>query len=426
LKVSSEKIEGCRVALNIEVEPEEMEKALEGAYRRLVSKTIVPGFRKGKAPRPMLERHIGREALVKDALDRLVPELYEQAIKEQEIGAIGQPEMEMTQAEPPIFKATVPVRPVVELGDYRAIKVTPEAVEITDDEVNEVLENLRHTQALWEPVEREAHLGDLVAIDVEGMVEGKTVLDNKGSQYQLSPNSAMPVPGFAEQIVGMRMGEEKAFILPFPEDFSTAELVGKECHFRASISEVKEEHLPELDDEFVKGLGQDLETLEQLRERIANNLKAVAEQEAKSKLESQVMEAVVGLANLEFPAILTEQEIDRMAREQTIRFGGITEEEFRHQARPVAERRIANSLVIGKVCEEEKIEVNGAETDAEVERRVQSAGEQGEQTRQTFSSPEARESLQNELLTRKTIDRLIELATTEDVGPGEEIYGESA
>ena len=170
MKVSSERIEGCQVILNIEVEPEEMEKALERAYRRLVNRVAVPGFRKGKAPRIMLERHIGKETLVNEAFERLIPESCDRAIKEAEINAIAQPELSVTQVDPPIFKATVPVRPVVELGDYRVIKVTPETVEITEDNVEGALENLRHSQASWEPVERAACFDDLVTLDVEGTV----------------------------------------------------------------------------------------------------------------------------------------------------------------------------------------------------------------------------------------------------------------
>jgi trigger factor len=281
LKVSSERIEGCQVALNIEVEPAEMEEALAKAYRRLVNRIVVPGFRKGKAPRVMLERHIGHESLVSEALDRLVPELYEKAIKDQGIDAIGQPEMEMTQAEPPIFKAVVPVKPVVELGDYHVIRATPEMVEITDDKVEEALENLRHVHASWEPVEREARFGDMVALDVMGTVEGNTVLDRKGSTYHITEGSTAPVPGFAEQLVDMKAGEEKQFTLSFPKDHSTKELAGKDCLFKASVSEIKEAHLPELNDEFVKGLNENLETVDQLRERIASNLQAAAERETR-------------------------------------------------------------------------------------------------------------------------------------------------
>ncbi|MBT9158901.1 MAG: trigger factor [Dehalococcoidia bacterium] len=426
MKVSSERIEGCQVALNIEAEPEEMERALEGAYRRLVKKAAVPGFRKGKAPRTMLERNLGRAALVNEAWERLVPELYEQAVKEQGIEALAQPHLEVTQVDPLMFKATVPVRPVVELGDYRSIKVTPETVEITEENITEAMERLRRTQVLWEPVEREARLGDLVAIDVEGSVEGKPLPDSRSELYHLLPDSKTPVPGFAGQIEGMKAGEGKEFILPFPEDHPNSKLAGKDCLFKVSISEVKEEHLPELDDEFAKSLGHDLETMDQLREKIAGNLKAAADSEARNKLERQVVEAMVGLANLEFSAVLTEREVERMAQQQAmalgvdlgayLRFRNLTEEKFRGQLRTVAEKRVASALILQKVVEEEKMEVSDWEVNVEVERLVKDAGENGKRVREA-TSPEAWESLRDQLLSRKVIDFLVRIATSEDDRP---------
>jgi trigger factor len=421
LKISSDRIEGCQVVLNVEAEAEEMERALEGTYRRLVKQAIVPGFRKGKAPRPMLERHFGRTALLNDASERLVPELYEQAIKGQGIEAFGSPQVEITHLDPLTFKATVPVRPVVELGDYRSVKVTPKTVEITGDQIDEAMINLRRRQALWEPVEREARMGDVVGIYIESWVEGNTLLD-KRSEWYLLADSTLPVPGFAAQIEGMKAGDEKEFTLPFPEDHSNFELAGKNCLFKVSISEVKEEHLPELNDEFAKSLGEEVETMDQLREKVAGNLKAVADGDARNKLERQVVEAVVGQANLEFPAIVVGLEIDRMVQQQMIALGGVhiddylklrnlTSEQYRDQLQPVAEKRVANSLVLKKVAQEEKMEVGESEIDAEIRRRVENAGDEGERVQEMLSSPKARDSLREELLQRKAIDFLVGIAT---------------
>ena len=423
MKISSERIEGCQVVLNIEAETEEMERALEGTYLRLAKQAVVPGFRKGKAPRSMLERHVGRTALLNDAWDRLVPELYEQAVKEQSIEVFGQPQVEVTQDDPLIFKATVAVRPVVELGDYRAIKVTPEVVEITADNIDEALERLRRTQVVWEPVEREACLGDVVALNVKGSIEGNTLLDKEDELYHVSADSTAPVPGFAGQIVGMKSGDEKEFSLPLPEDDSNPELSGKDCLFKVSISEVKEEHLPQLNDEFAKSLDQDVETMDQLREKISDSLKTATDSEARNKLERQVIEAVVGQANLEFPAVMTKLEIDRMIQQQMMVLGGadieeylklrnLTIEQYRDQLRPSAEKRVANSLILEKVAEAEKMEASDSEVDAEVARRVEDARENREQVQEMLNTPRARESLRDDLISRKTIDFLVGIATT--------------
>ncbi|MFP4641660.1 MAG: trigger factor [Dehalococcoidia bacterium] len=423
MKASAERIEGCQVVLNVEAEPEEMEKSLESAYRRLVNRVEVPGFRKGKAPRPLLERHIGRDALVGEALDKLVPDLYEKALEEQEVDAIGQPEMEMVQLDPAIFKATVPVQPVVELGDYTSISATPEEVNVTEEDVNEAIDNLRRNQASWEPVEREARFGDSVTIDVQGTIDGETVLDNKQQAYTLTEGSTSPLPGFVDQIVEMQIGEEKEFPLMVPEDFANENFQGKECFFKVSVSEIKEEKLPELNDEFAKSLEQNVETVEQLREMVAERIKNDREQEAKQKLEEQAIEQAVNVSKVEFPSVLVDQEIESTIQNQLARLGGMqledflrikgsTEEELREELRPNAEKRVANSLLLNKVSEQENIEVSDEDIDAELERRLQEVGD-NQNIRQYMNSEESRERIRNELRMRKTIERLVKLATTE-------------
>jgi len=436
LKVSSERLEGCLVALTVEIEPEEMEKAQEGAYRRLVKKVAVPGFRKGKAPRALLELHIGKGSFDAEALDRLVPELYDQAIEQEKVIAIGQPDLEMTQADPPIFKATVPVRPEVELGDYHSIKVTKDKVEITDEDVEQGIDNLRQMQATHEPVERDAGLNDIVIIDVEGIVEEKTVLDSKESQYRITENSVMPVAGFADQIQGMKAGDQKEFTLPFPEDHASEELAGKDCLFKVSMSDVKEEKLPEVDDEFAKSMGQGIETVEQLKEKLRENITTAAERDSQSKLENEVIDGIAAISKVEFPAIFTEQEIDRLGNEQMMRLGGmqvqdflkyrgITEEDFRNELRPAAEKRVMSSLILNKVHDTENVEVDEAEIDSEIDKIVEEAGEeQAEAIKKMFETAEARESIRGRLLTEKTINLLIDIATTDEVAPVEEAVPE--
>lgn len=429
MKVSSERLEGCLVALTVEIEPEEMEKAQDGAYRRLVKKVAVPGFRKGKAPRALLELHIGKESFDAEAMERLVPELYDRAIEQEKVEAIGQPDLEMTQVSPPIFKATVPVRPEVELGDYHSIRVTKDKVEITDENVDQGLENLRQMQATHEPVEREAGLNDMVTIDVEGIVEEKSILDSKESQYRITENSVMPVAGFAQQLHGMKAGDQKEFTLPFPEDHDSEEVAGKDCLFKVSMTDVKEEKLPEVDDEFAKSMGQGIETVDQLKERLLENITTAAERESRSKLENETIDAVAAGSKVEFPAVFTEQEIDRLANEQMTRLGGIqvqdflkyrgiTEEDFRNELRPVAEKRVISSLVLNKVHDAENIEVSEDDINSEVDRIVEEAGEeQREMAQNMFASMDARESIRGRLLTEKTLNFLIDIATSDETIP---------
>lgn len=429
MKVTAEKIEGCQVELDIEVEPEELESSLAQAYRRLVSRVNVPGFRKGKAPRQLLERYLGQGALLDEALDHLLPKLYEQALREQGIEAIAQPQVEVTQFDPVAFKVIVPTRPVVELGDYRQLKSTPEPVEISEQQIDEVMQRLRHLHALWQPVERPAHSGDLVAIDVEGRIGGEMVLSEKGRWYHLSPGSPLPAPGFAESLDGMGKGEEKEFSLSFPSDHPDPELAGRECLFEVSVLEVKEEHLPELDDEFAKSLGQGIESIELLRERVAADLKMSRESRARMEFEDGIIDSVAALSHLEYPSVLVERELERLVATQRQQLGGQksledhlklrgkTEDEFRNELRPVAEKLVVRSLILDKVCEVENIEISDAEVDAEVERLALGAGENSDRVRGFFSLPLSRDSLKKDLLRRKTMEHLIQITTA---APSEE------
>ena len=420
MKVSTEKIQGSQVVLTIEADKEEMDRSLDKAYHRLAAKTAVPGFRKGKAPRPMLERYLGRDALVEEAANLLMAESYDKALEEHKVDAIARPKVEVLQVEPLSFKATVPVRPTVELGDYHEIKFIPETVVVTDEEVTEAQERLRQTRATWEPVEREAKFEDLLNIDVEGTAQGKVVVSEKGGWYPLSPGPSSSLPGFSEQLEGAKKGEERAFTLKLSQEFG--ELTGQDCSFKVLVNEIKQKNLPDLDDEFAKSLGRGIETIDALKEKVFADIKSEKERMERRRLEDKAIEALVAISRLEYPEILVQNEIDRLIDERKQYLGERdslenylknvkkTEEEFRNELKPMAEDMIKRSLVLEQLGEVEKTEVSDAEVDAEVERIIQGA-KNDERVRQLFSSPSGRESLRRNIYMRKTIDRLAEIAT---------------
>jgi trigger factor len=423
VKVTRDKTENSQAFLRIEMEPAEVEEAMEQSYQRLAKKANIPGFRKGKAPRAVLERYIGKDSLLEDALSNLLPQAYEKALKEQEIEAIANPSIEIAQTDPMVFKATVPLKPTIELGDYQQIRLTPEPVELTEDEVSTMIEQLRRQHATWEPVERPADFDDLVALDIESHIEEKPFINQQGVQYQIRHDQSLPVPGFAEQLSGMKGGEEKEFKLQLPEDYSRAELAGKEAWFKVKVSEIKQQRLPELDDEFASLVNPDLKTLDSLRERISDNLRLMAEEEAKRKFEERVVEAAVESSQVEFPPVLMEMEIarllDQQARQlQTSNMGleeylkrvGKTEEDLREELRPLATKRVTGSLVLGRIAEEEKIEVSDAEINAEMGNMVQSVAGNKDEVRKKLDSPQVRDSIEQLLMTRKTIQKLVEIA----------------
>jgi len=423
VKVTREKTENSQAFLTIEMEPAEVEESLEKSYYRLVSKTNIPGFRKGKAPRAILERYIGEESLLEDALNHLLPEAYEKAIKEQEIEAIAQPQIEIAQTDPVVFKATIPLKPAIKLGDYGSIRLTPEPVQITEDDINSAMEQLCHRYATWEPVERQVDLGDLVSLDVQSNIEDEPFINQKGAQYQVLSDLPFPAPGFAEQLLGMKRDEEKEFKLQFPSDYPRRELAGKEASFQVRVTEIKQERLPELNDEFARQIDPDFESLDSLREKVSANLRLEAEEKAKMDFEEQVVEAVVDLAQLEFPPVLVEVEINQLVDERSkywqrgdqgleeyLRSINKTEEELREELHPLAVKRVTWSLVLEKVTEEEKIEVSDSELEAEIENLTKSAGESKDELEKLLNTPQSHESIKQRLIIRKTIQRLVEIA----------------
>jgi len=429
MKVSNQSTENSQAILHIEAEPQEMEESLNKAYHHLVKGIDIPGFRKGKAPRHVLERYVGKEEFQREALEHLIPQLCNQVIEEQKMEVIAQPQIEILQVDPVVFKSTFPLRPQVELGDYQHIRLAPEPAAVTEEEINSVMEQLRERRAVWAPVEHPVSFEDLVTIDIEERSEGNSINSYQGRQFPVIKDSPIPLPGFAEYLVGMEKGEEREFSLSYPDNYELKELAGKQYNFKVKLIEVKEKHLPELNDEFAKSLGQGIETLDALRESTATSLTNVAEERARRDFEQKVIEAVVDLAKVEFPPILVEQEIDRLLSERDRMFrrqGGLesylktinkTEEEVREQLRPRATERVIQSLVLGKVAEEEKIEVSPAEIDVEIEKMIGSTEENAEELHKIFTTQQGRHWVEERLIIEKTVQRLVEIATgnaTED------------
>jgi len=423
MKVKREKTENCEAYLTVEVEPAVLEESLERAYLRLVKKYKIPGFRQGKAPRALLERYLGRERLLEDALNELIPEAYEQALKEEKLEAIARPQIEISQTEPLVFKARVPLKPSVELGDYHKIRVKPEPVKVTREDIEATIQRLQHEYATWEPVERPVELNDLVVLDVRGSLEDNVFLDQQGVQYQVLSGSSFPAPGFAEELVGLRIGEQKEFELELPSDYPRSELAGKRALFKVKILEIKQEKLPKLDIAFAKEIDPELKSVAGLRKKIAGALKAQAEVKARRAYEDRVVQAVVEKSKAEFPPILVEEEINRLLDEQLQRWqmrGGSVEEylekvkkteaELREELYPLATSRVESSLVLGKVSEEEKIAVDDAEIEAEIKNVIETSDGDKEKLEKLFETPQARQSIWGMLATRKTLERLVAIA----------------
>jgi len=423
LKVTEERVGSCQAVLNIEVGEERVEAALRRASQRISRRVQIPGFRRGKAPYRVVLQSFGEETIYNEALKELVPEVYREALADREIEPFDQASLDVIQLKPLILRMTVPLEPIVELGDYRQIRLAPEEVNVEEEEVNALLAQIQRENAQEVPVERPAKFGDCLIIDVEGSVDGRPIIKAEGERFVPAAGMPNPAPGFSEQLVGMKAGQEKEFSLIYPADYSDESLAGKEGTFRVFLHEVKEIRLPAIDDDLARTVG-DFETLDELKERLRESLRAEAESEAQERFAEKVLAAVIAQAKIEFPPILLEREIDHMVEERVARLKRLgftlegylkaiekSEEEWREELRPQAEERLKRSLVLGKVAELEGIEVEDAEVEEEIERRIQLLGDRADAARESLSLAPSRRNIALELYGRKALQRLVEIAT---------------
>ncbi len=404
--------------LEIEVDPAQMEQSLNKAYRRLVKRIEVPGFRKGKTPRNMLERHLGRDHLVHEAIDILIPEAYTQAMDDNDVDAIGQPSIEVVTEEPLSFKATVPVRPTVELGDYQSLRVERTPAEADEADVDKAIDDLRQRYAVQQPVERAVGTGDIIRADVRIVIEGEEVYKDDDAEIRLREDATVLLPGFAEGVLGIAKGETKDVEVTTPE--GEGKLAGKTGAATVTVHEVKEEILPEANDEFANEVGEGFASLEALRTHLRDDLTERIKSQAEERFRNEAVEALADNAeSIEFPPVLIDREIERELEEQARATGQTVEsylevikktpEEIKEELTPTATERVRRSLVLSKFSDEAEIEVEPDEVEAEIEKLVASAGDHAERMRQLFSQAEARASIESSLVTRKTVDRLAEL-----------------
>lgn len=430
MKVTREKEEQSQVYLNIEMESPEIDEATEAAYRTLSKKYRIPGFRKGKAPRDLLEQYIGAESLMEEAVNQMAPDACDRAIKEQEITPIGPPQLEVKTIDPLVFAVVVPVPPTVDPGDYKSVRVPVPESAFKPTDVDRVIDDLRNQYSTFEPEDKAIESGDMSVIDVSSTVEGENFISQDEAQYQVYQDSPAPLPGFARQLIGLKKDAVKEFKLTLPDDIGDAAKAGKEADFKVTVKEVKRQVLPELNDEFVGRIEQvepKLATVAELKERITNDLTARAEQEVKTDFREKVIDAVVAGAKVEFPPVMAESELQMMIDDQMRQYGladnkeqyfkmlGKTEEELREEGRPLAEKRVARALVLGKISTAENVTAEEADIQAEIDAYTAEAGENQAQYEEIFKRPENRARLAEMIVSRKTIELVEEIARSKPV-----------
>ena len=369
--------------LTIEVSAEELDKAIEKAYHKNKNKIAIPGFRKGKAPRAIIEKMYGKEVFYEDAANEIIPDAYDKAYDECEEDIVSAPEVDVVQLEagkPFIFTATVALKPEIKLGKYKGVKVAKADTTVSDDEVMAVIEKERENSARSISVERPVKDKDEVILDFEGFVDGVAFEGGKGENYPLTIGSGSFIPGFEEQLVGAEIGKEVTVKVTFPEDYHAEDLKGKAAEFKCTIKEVKEKELPELDDEFAAEVSE-YDTFKEYKEATIKSLQNKKLDEAKNKKEDEAIEAIIAASEIEIPAPMLDTKKRQMVQdfaqnlkqsglnmEQYFQFTGLTAEKLLEQVEPQAVKSIKSRLVLENIVKAEKIEASEEDFEKELNR----------------------------------------------------------
>jgi trigger factor len=435
VKVSVEKLPTSEAVLDIEISWDEMEKASDKAYRKLVKQVDIQGFRRGKAPRSLLERKVGKEYIYQEGLDELISDIYRNTVKEHELTPITQPKLDAPVFEigqPFHVSMTVPIITPVILGDYHALHFEREDVGVTSEEVDKELEALRTRMAEWNVVERAADYGDRVTVDLKLTSEDQSISDLKDNPFELTQERHGLFVGMDEQVVGMQAGDEtKAFTTTIPEDYTNTKLAGKPADYTITLHKVEEKHLSELDDAFAaKASEEQYQTLEDLSKGISDNILENKKRRVNDELRDKVLSAVIEQAQITIHPLLVEEEVEemehrlthmldeqRMSMDQYLMMIRKNREEYRADLRPDAEQRVKRMLVLDEVARQENIAV-GADEIEQIFRAYAQAGEELPRTEDQVRG------LAISFRQEKTLLRLVELTT--DADPDAEISVEDA
>ncbi|MFC4184772.1 trigger factor [Saccharococcus thermophilus] len=422
MSVKWEKLEGNEGVLTVEVDAEKVNEGLDAAFKKVVKNIALPGFRKGKVPRVIFEKRFGVEALYQDALDILLPEAYAKAVEEAGIEPVDIPEIDIEQMEKGknlIFKAKVTVKPEVKLGQYKGLEVERMDTTVTDEDVENELKRLQENYAeLVVKEDGKIENGDTAVIDFEGFVDGEPFEGGKAENYSLEIGSGTFIPGFEDQLIGMQAGEEKEIEVTFPEEYHAKELAGKPATFKVKVHEIKEKRLPALDDEFAKDVDDEVETLEQLKEKIRTRLEEAKKNEAEAALRDALVEKAAENAEIDIPEVMVKNETDRMLREFDQRlqmqglnldlyyqFSGQDEAALREQMKEDAEKRVRVALTLEAIAKAENIEVTEEEINEELEKMAKAYNLEVEKLKELLGSLEG---VKEDLKWRKTVDFLVE------------------
>jgi len=415
--------------LTIEVSAEDVEKALQQAYLKERKRISLPGFRKGKVPRQVIEKMYGPEVFYDEAANHMISEAYGKAYDECELEIASQPKVEIVQLEkgkPFIFTAEVAVKPEVALGEYKGLKVDKVSAEVTDEEVDAEIEKERERNARTVDVtDRAVQDKDQITLDFEGFVDGTAFEGGKGEDYPLTIGSGAFIPGFEDQLIGAEIGKETEVKVTFPEEYQAKELAGKEAVFKCTVKTIKVKELPELDDEFASDVSEEGETMEEYKAEVRGKLKERKEREAKEKKENQVVEQAVANAEIDLPEPMVDLQARQMADdfarrimqqgmtlEQYFQFTGLSEEKMMEELKPQAEKRIRTRLVLEAIVAAENIEVSDERLEEELKKMAEAYQMEVDKLKE-FMGENEKKQMKEDIAVQEAVTLITEAAVEE-------------
>ena len=441
VKVESERLPGSVVRLEIDVDKETVDKEIDRAYRRLANRVVIPGFRKGKAPRVLIERYLGEEAIFEEATREIVPNAIEQAVEQEKINPIAEPQaFKLLEREPFRFEVTLPVEPTVKLGDYKSVRVERREVSVTDEDVDKYIESLREREGVWvtpDPA-RPAKNGDQLVVDIEEQYEGEE--PRKREDLTIVLGRGYLPEDVEKALEGAEEGKDYEVESKLPEDYPVEEYAGKPVKYKVTVKSIKELQLPDLDDDFAKRTGLGAESVEDLRQKVRERLQAEREAEERDRVANEVIEKMVETSTVDMPQVLIEHEVDHQLAhirenlsaqgiplEQYLRFTQQTIEDLRNTLRPDAEKRLTRRLVLSEIAKAENIEVDESEIQREIDRIAERIDEsERAEARALLDTQEWRDRIRADIYDRRFLDRIVEIATGEPLYPKEEPASEGS
>ena len=426
MAVKTEQIEKNLVKLTFEVSAEEFDKAINRAYKKNANRFNIPGYRKGKAPRSIVEKYYTSAVFYDDAINDVLPEAYESALKESELESAARPEIDVEEikaGEPVVFTALVTTKPEVTLGEYKGIEVDKIDYTVTDEDVDKDIEAARTKNARLITVDdRGVEQGDIAVIDFEGFTDGKPFEGGKGSGYELEIGSNTFIPGFEDQLVGAKTGADVEVKVTFPEEYHADNLAGKDAVFKVKINEIKKRELPELDDDFASEVSE-FDTMAEYKADVRKKLEEAAENKARSETENAIIDKAIENAEFEIPDAMMEAQIDNIVRDFSqrlayqgmnldmyMKYTGQTEDTFREQFREQAKKQIEGSLVLEAIKKAEGIEAGPEELELHLVDMAKKYNMELDKLKEALSDAE-KENIKQELEIQKTIDMIVNNAS---------------